>query len=254
MRRFGLIGYPLTHSFSEKYFSEKFKRDGIEDCNYELFPLENIEDVRLLFEVNKDLNGLNVTIPYKESVIEYLDDLDETSKMIGAVNCIKIDEIQKTGYNTDYAGFRDSIKPVLKRHHKKALILGTGGSSKAIAFALKELGIEYKFVSRQNKKDQFNYDDLTKQLLDEYPVIINCTPLGMFPEIKIHPSIPIDFITKNNLVFDLVYNPHKTLLLEKAERQGAIIKNGMEMLRLQAEYAWDIWNNETDKNRKATNA
>ena len=251
MKRYGLIGYPLTHSFSEKYFSEKFIREEIEDCSYELFPLENIEDVRLLFEVNKDLEGLNVTIPYKETVIQYLDDLDEVAEKIGAVNCIKIDEIQKIGYNTDHAGFRDSIKHLIKKHHHKALILGTGGSSKAIAFALKEIGLDFKYVSRTKKENQFIYEDLNKSIIEEYPVIINCSPVGMFPHINTCPHIPYEFLSKHNLLFDLIYNPEKTMFMEKGQQHGAIIKNGLEMLKLQAEYAWDIWNT-PEENRRAT--
>lgn len=251
MKRYGLIGYPLTHSFSEKYFSEKFIREEIEDCSYELFPLENIEDVRLLFEVNKDLEGLNVTIPYKETVIQYLDDLDEVAEKIGAVNCIKIDEIQKIGYNTDHAGFRDSIKHLIKKHHHKALILGTGGSSKAIAFALKEIGLDFKYVSRTKKENQFIYEDLNKSIIEEYPVIINCSPVGMFPHINTCPHIPYEFLSKHNLLFDLIYNPEKTMFMEKGQQHGAVIKNGLEMLKLQAEYAWDIWNT-PEENRRAT--
>lgn len=251
MKRYGLIGYPLSHSFSEKYFSEKFIREEIEDCSYELFPLENIEDVRLLFEVNKDLAGLNVTIPYKETVIQYLDDLDEVAEKIGAVNCIKIDEIQKIGFNTDHAGFRDSIKNLIKKHHHKALILGTGGSSKAIAFALKEIGLDFKYVSRAKKENCFIYEDLHKEIIEEYPVIINCTPAGMFPNINDCPKIPYAYLSKHNLLFDLIYNPEKTMFMEKGQQQGAIIKNGLEMLKLQAEYAWKIWNT-SEGNRRAT--
>lgn len=246
MNQYGLIGYPLTHSFSEQYFKEKFIREEIENCKYELFPLENIEDIRFLFEVNKDLKGINVTIPYKESVIEYLDDLDEIAEKIGAVNCIKIDEIQKVGYNTDYSGFRDSLKPLLKQHHKKALILGTGGASKAIKYALQELNIEPKFVSRSKAENNFVYTELTKEIIAEFPVIINCTPAGMFPDTDTAPEIPYQFLTKNNLLFDLIYNPDKTLFLQNGEKRGATVKNGLEMLKLQAEYAWDIWNSELE--------
>ncbi len=246
MRKFGLIGYPLTHSFSEKYFSEKFEKEEIENCNYSLFPLENIEDVRFLFEVEKDLHGLNVTIPYKETVIEYLDDLDETAQKIGAVNCIKIDEIQKVGYNTDYAAFRDSLKPLLKQHHKKALILGTGGASKAINYALQELNIQPVFVSRNKSENNFIYTELNGDIISEFPVIINCTPTGMYPEINVAPEIPYHLLSKNNLLFDLIYNPEKTLFLQQGEKQGCIIKNGLEMLKLQAEYAWGIWNTEQE--------
>ena len=166
MKLFGLIGFPLSHSFSEKFFSEKFEREDIEDCKYELYPLENIEDIRLLFEVNKDLKGLNVTIPYKESVIEYLDDLDDIAQKIGAINCIKIDEIQRVGYNTDYAGFRDSLKPLLKKHHTQALVLGTGGASKAVVYALQELGISTTLVSRKTGAAQLTYADINKEIID----------------------------------------------------------------------------------------
>lgn len=246
MRKFGLIGYPLTHSFSEKYFSEKFEKEEIENCNYSLFPLENIEDVRFLFEVEKDLHGLNVTIPYKETVIEYLDDLDETAQKIGAVNCIKIDEIQKVGYNTDYAAFRDSLKPLLKQHHKKALILGTGGASKAINYALQELNIQPVFVSRNKSENNFIYTELNGDIISEFSVIVNCTPTGMYPDINIAPDLPYHLLSKNNLLFDLIYNPEKTLFLQQGEKQGCIIKNGLEMLKLQAEYAWGIWNTEQE--------
>ncbi len=246
MRKFGLIGYPLTHSFSEKYFAGKFEKEEIEDCNYSLFPLENIEDVRFLFEVEKDLHGLNVTIPYKETVIEYLDDLDETAQKIGAVNCIKIDEIQKVGYNTDYAAFRDSLKPLLKQHHKKALILGTGGASKAVNYALQELNIQPVFVSRNKLENNFIYSELNGDIISEFPVIINCTPTGMYPDINISPALPYHLLSKNNLLFDLIYNPEKSLFLQQGEKQGCIVKNGLEMLELQAEYAWEIWNTEQE--------
>lgn len=246
MRKFGLIGYPLSHSFSEKYFAGKFEKEEIEDCSYSLFPLENIEDVRFLFEVEKDLHGLNVTIPYKETVIEYLDDLDETAQKIGAVNCIKIDEIQKVGYNTDYAAFRDSLKPLLKQHHKKALILGTGGASKAVNYALQELNIQPVFVSRNKLENNFIYSELNGDIISEFPVIINCTPTGMYPDINISPALPYHLLSKNNLLFDLIYNPEKTLFLQQGEKQGCIVKNGLEMLELQAEYAWEIWNTEQE--------
>ncbi len=242
MKRFGLIGYPLTHSFSQKYFTKKFAKEKIDDCIYELFPLENIDDIRLLLEVNKDLCGLNVTIPYKERVIDYLDDLDETAKKIGAVNCIKIDQIEKTGYNTDWLGFLDSIKPLLKSHHKKALILGTGGSSKAVAYALNHLNIQVRYVSRNKSAQGLTYAEINKKLLDEFTVLINTSPLGMYPEINLCPDIPYEAITPRHLIFDLIYNPEETLFLQKARQQGAVIKNGLEMLSLQAEYAWGIWN------------
>ncbi|MBK8344055.1 MAG: shikimate dehydrogenase [Bacteroidetes bacterium] len=251
MKLFGLIGFPLTHSFSEKYFSDKFRKEEIEECKYELYPLENVEDVRFLFEVNKELKGLNVTIPYKESVIEYLDDLDDIAQKIGAVNCIKIDEIQRVGYNTDYAGFRDSLKPLLKKHHTKALVLGTGGASKAVVYALNELGIQTTLVSRKEGTTELTYQQLTKEIISQHPIIINCTPVGMYPDIQLCPEIPYEFITAQHILYDLIYNPGKTLFLEKGEKQGATIKNGLQMLELQAEYAWEIWNNESEEENAA---
>lgn len=247
MNLFGLIGFPLSHSFSEKYFSDKFEREEIEDCKYELYPLENIEDIRFLFEVNKDLKGLNVTIPYKESVIEYLDDLDDVAQKIGAINCIKIDEIQRVGYNTDYAGFRDSLKPLLKKHHTKALILGTGGASKAVVYALQELGISTTLVSRKPGAAQLTYADINKEVIDNHTIIINCSPVGMYPDINQCPDIPYQFINSNHILYDLIYNPGKTMFLQHGEKQGATIKNGLEMLELQAEYAWEIWNRVEDE-------
>ncbi len=246
MKHYGLVGFPLSHSFSEKYFSDKFEREEIEDCLYELFPLENIEDIRLLFEVNKDLKGLNVTIPYKESVIEYLDDLDDVAQKIGAINCIKIDEIQRVGYNTDYMAFRDSLKPLLKKPHQHALVLGTGGASKAVVFALKELGIQPKLVSRRASSETITYGDLTKEIIEQHTIIINCTPIGMFPDTNLAPEIPYTFLTGNHILYDLIYNPGQTLFLQKGAQQGAITKNGLEMLEMQAEYAWKIWNTEPD--------
>lgn len=246
MKRYGLIGFPLTHSFSEKYFSDKFIREDIDDAVYELFPLTDIEDIRFLFEINKDLKGINVTIPYKESAIEYLDDLDDVAQKIGAINCVKIDDIQRVGYNTDYMAFRDSIKPLLNPSHKNALVLGTGGASKAIVFALNELGIKTQLVSRKNGIDCITYSELTKAIIENNTIIINCTPLGMFPDVNACPEIPYQFIGNNHLLFDLIYNPSTTQFLLKGQANGAAIKNGLEMLELQAEYAWKIWNSDPD--------
>lgn len=242
MKKFGLIGYPLGHSFSKQYFTEKFAKEHLTDCIYELYPLADIEDVRLLFEVEKGLLGLNVTIPYKESIIRYIDHLDASAEKIGAVNCIKIDKIQKTGFNTDYQGFMDSIKPMLQKQHSKALILGTGGSSKAVMYALQMLDIETKYVSRAFKPGAYTYTDLNKGVLENYTVIINTSPLGMYPDITNCPDIPYQYLTKQHICFDLVYNPSETLFLRKAKQQGAKTKNGLQMLELQAEYAWNIWN------------
>lgn len=242
MKRYGLIGYPLSHSFSEKYFTEKFRNEEITDCRYELFPLENIEDVRLLFEVEKNLKGLNVTIPYKESVIEYLDDLDPVAQTIGAVNCIVVNDIQRIGYNTDHAGFRDALKPLLRAHHTQALVLGTGGASKAVIYALREMQIPYTWVSRQADHKRIAYSDLTAEHIQSHKIIINCTPLGMYPDIDSCPDIPYAALGTHHLLFDLIYNPADTLFMQKGKAQGATVSNGYEMLRLQAEYAWDIWN------------
>lgn len=242
MKKYGLIGYPLGHSFSKTYFTRKFEQENIDDCIYDLYPLANIDDVRLLFEVEKDLCGLNVTIPYKETVIEYLDDLDEAARKIGAVNCIKLDEIGRTGYNTDYPGFRDSILPLIRSHHTKALVLGTGGASKAVVYGLHELGIETKYVSRKITPGNFTYADLNKSILDEHTVIVNTTPLGMYPNTQDHPAIPYEHLTPSHLCFDLVYNPERTIFMEKAAERGSVVKNGLEMLEMQADYAWKIWN------------
>lgn len=247
MKHYGLVGFPLSHSFSEKYFADKFEREEIEDCIYELFPLANIEDIRLLFEVNKDLKGLNVTIPYKESVIEYLDDLDDVAQKIGAINCIKIDDIQRVGYNTDYLAFRDSLKPLLKQPHQHALVLGTGGASKAVVFALKELGIQPKLVSRNKSIDTITYSDLTKEIIEQHTIIINCTPIGMFPDVDLAPEIPYAYLTSSHILYDLIYNPNQTQFLANGLKHGALVKNGLEMLELQAEYAWKIWNTEPDE-------
>jgi len=242
MKRYGLIGFPLSHSFSEKYFTDRFLDEDIEDCKYELFPLENIEDVRLLFEVEKNIKGLNVTIPYKESIIEYLDGLDPVAQKIGAVNCIVVDDIQRIGYNTDFAGFRDALKPLLKPQHTQALVLGTGGASKAVIYTLRELGIAYTWVSRNPDHKRIGYADLTPAIIESHKLIINCTPLGMYPHVEDCPDIPYTALSSAHLLFDLIYNPTETLFMQKGKAQGASVSNGYEMLRLQAEYAWEIWN------------
>lgn len=246
MRKFGLIGFPLSHSFSEKYFNDKFRNEDIEGCSYELFPLENIEDVRLLFEVQKELCGLNVTIPYKESVIEYLDGLDPVAQKIGAVNCIRIDEIQRIGYNTDYMGFRDALQPWLKKQHTKALVLGTGGASKAVVYALEEMGIAVTMVSRNPTHKTIGYADINADVIKQHQIIINTTPVGMYPDVDQFPEIPYQFITTDHILYDLIYNPGETIFLQKGKQQGATAINGLEMLKLQAEYAWAIWNTEEE--------
>lgn len=242
MKTYGLIGFPLSHSFSEKYFTDKFINEEIDDCIYKLFPLENIEDVRLLFEIEKNIKGLNVTIPYKESIIEYLDNLDPVAQKIGAVNCIVVDEIQRIGYNTDHAGFRDALKPLLKPQHTQALVLGTGGASKAVIYTLRELGVAYTWVSRNPDHKRIGYADITAEIMNTHTLIINCTPLGMYPDVEAAPDIPYQLITPEHLLFDLIYNPADTQFMQKGKAQGATVSNGYEMLRLQAEYAWEIWN------------
>ena len=243
MKHFGIIGYPLSSSFSQKFFNEKFAKENI-DAFYDLHPIEDIEKFRdLVTEI--DFCGMNVTIPYKQQVIPFLNSLDETAEQIGAVNVIKF--VRKdgqqtlTGYNTDAIGFENSLKPLLKPWHTKALVLGTGGASKAVAYVLKKNGIDFRFVSRTPKNGQFSYEDINADIMAEYTLIVNCTPLGMYP-VDACPDIPYECITDKHLLYDLIYNPAKTLFLEKGEKQGATIKNGLEMLHGQAVAAWKIWN------------
>lgn len=246
MKLYGLIGKSLIHSFSPKYFKEKFEKEGIKDSFYNLYPLKTIDEFNLLIKDFTDLSGLSVTIPYKSEVIPFLDKLDSAAKEMGAVNTIKFIiegvKLKLHGYNTDYLGFWDSIKPLLTNQHKKALILGTGGSSKAVSYAFKQAGIDYKFVSRNANDNILSYSDLTKDIIKQYKVIVNTTPLGMFPDVDDYPNIPYDALTSDHILFDLIYNPELTMFLKKGMEQGAIVKNGLEMLQLQADYAWKIWN------------
>ncbi len=244
MRRFGLIGKNISYSFSKTYFSKKFKAENIQDCSYDNFDLSDISEFISVIKNTKNISGLNVTIPYKEEVIPYLDKLNKKAKTIGAINTIKITKKGKLiGYNTDYYGFKKTIEPILKSHHQKALILGTGGASKAIAYALEKLNIQVTYVSRNpSYPNQYNYTDLTEEVLNDYGVIVNCTPLGTHPNISEYPPIPYKSLTKNHLLFDLIYNPDETEFLKKGRKQGATICNGLQMLHLQAEKAWDIWN------------
>lgn len=249
MNLYGLIGYPLDHSFSEKYFSEKFEREGILNARYELFPLETITDLTALLAKNHDLRGLNVTIPHKESVIPLLDDLDETARAVGAVNCIKVIENQRLiGYNTDVTGFENSLlgRDVLqwKKEGETAVILGTGGASKAVAFVLKKHNIPYVFVSRTPQgENEVSYEKL---LVHRSSFIVNTTPLGTFPRIEEIPPLPFTLLKPGVFVYDLVYNPAETLLLRIARARGCTVKNGLAMLALQAEAAWQIWNSPTN--------
>lgn len=242
--KFGLIGKNISYSFSPKYFAEKFAQLGLKDLKYFNFDIPEIEEFPfLLYHREEEFKGLNVTIPYKESIMRYLNEIDEDAKQIGAVNTIKVtDDNRLIGYNTDYYGFQKSIEPLLKEHHKKALILGTGGASKAIAFALKKMGIEYKFVSRSVSEGNYLYSMLNKEIIEEYTVIINSSPIGTHPNINESPNIPYQFITDKHLLYDLIYNPSETKFLREGSKQGATIKNGYEMLGLQAEKSWEIWN------------
>lgn len=246
MRIFGLIGYPLTHSFSKKYFSDQFERDGTADCKYELFPLEQITAFEALLASNPELNGLNVTIPHKVNVLPYLQETDDAAAKIGAVNCISIQQKEgKTwlkGYNTDAFGFEESLKPLLKEHHQAALILGDGGAAKAVKYVLDQLGISYISVVRKAVPGTITYDQLTEDLMRSHPLIINTTPLGMYPDLTAAPAIPYDFIGPEHLAYDLIYNPEETAFLQQAKARGAAVKNGLEMLHLQADRSWEIWN------------
>lgn len=240
MRTFGLIGFPLSHSFSPGYFADKFEKENIRAASYGLFPLEKIDEVCSLLE--RDIQGLNVTIPYKESVIPYLDGLDEEAEAIGAVNTIASRDGKWIGFNTDIYGFNTSLIPFLgDRLIEKALVLGSGGAAKAVVYGLNKLGIKPTLVSRSDKGD-LTYEDIDAAILDAHPLIINTTPLGMSPNIHTCPDIPYELLTEKHFLYDLVYNPKKTLFLNNGKQHGASIKNGYEMLCLQAEKSWSIWN------------
>lgn len=242
MRRYGLIGFPLSHSFSQKYFTEKFEREKITDAEFVNFSIPEVEDVEKIFSSDNSLKGLAVTIPYKKSILPYLDELSNEVKHIKACNCIKIDNGKKTGFNTDIIGFQKSFIKKLQPHHTRALILGTGGASLAVEFVLKELGIEYLFVSRSASANAITYADLKKEIFLRYNIIINCTPLGTFPNVDDAPALPYQFLNKAHYLFDLVYNPPLTQFLKFGKKTGAIFQNGYEMLEIQAEENWKIWN------------
>lgn len=244
-RLYGLIGYPLIHSFSQNYFNQKFEAEGI-DAKYVNFEIADIGELMEVVSENANLCGLNVTIPYKEQVIPYLDEVDEDAAKIGAVNVIKFirgkNSLKFKGYNSDIIGFCDSLKPLLKPEHKKALILGTGGAAKAVYHGLLNLGIVPMYVSRSKRDGMLTYGDLSAAVMNEYKVIVNATPLGMYPHVDECPNIPYHLLTPSHLCYDLLYNPDVTLFMKRAEEQGAEIKNGLEMLLLQAFAAWNIWN------------
>jgi shikimate dehydrogenase len=243
MNLFGLIGYPLGHSFSKQYFTNKFETEGLEDCFFDLFPLEDIATFPDLISTHSSLKGLAVTIPYKETVIPFLHQISAEAKKIGAVNCIKIHEGHFTGYNTDIIGFEKSFTPLLEMHHTKALILGTGGASKAVQFILNKLQIPFLLVLRtaDNISRCITYADMNESLLKEFTIIINCTPVGMAPKEDAKPLIPYEFISSKHYLYDLIYKPATTLFLEEGKSKGAIVKNGYEMLLIQAEENWKIW-------------
>lgn len=243
MKIFGLIGKNISYSFSVKYFSEKFESEKIEDSIYKNFDIPDITYFPQIIKKNKGLQGLNVTIPYKEEIIPYLDKLSRKAEEIRAVNCIKITKKGKLkGYNTDIYGFRKSLQPLLQPHHTKALILGTGGVSKAVAYVLEKLGIKYKFVSRNPQKDEFSYSDISQAIMEEYTLIVNCTPLGTFPNVEQYPEIDYEYFSDRHIAFDLIYNPSETKFLRLAKGKGAVTQNGYDMLVFQAEKAWKIWN------------
>ena len=244
MRHYGIIGFPLHHSFSAKYFNEKFETSGI-DAEYSLYAVDKGEWMKgeRLKEFLESLDGFNVTLPYKQAIIPYLERLDETAEAIGAVNVV----YKHVGYNTDCLGFMGSMQPLLRDDDRKALVLGTGGASKAVCYGLKKLGIIPTLVSRTPKEGMLGYDELTQEVMEAHTIIINCTPLGMAPDVNSFPPIPYEQITARHLLFDCIYNPEETLFLQKGKAQGAMIKNGMEMLVGQAKAAWKIWNSDKDK-------
>ncbi len=247
MKLYGLLGYPLGHSFSAKYFAEKFAKEGI-DATYKNFEFAEVADAVAYLLQQDDLQGFNVTIPHKQAIMPYLNGLSAEAEAIGAVNvvCVKRDAdgtVKLLGCNSDLVGFSNSIQPLLRpKLHSKALVLGTGGASKAVMYGLRKLGVEPIYVSRTPKEGQLTYDDLTSEVMRDYKVIVNCTPLGMYPKVDACPDIPYQYLTPDHLLYDLVYNPLETLFMKRGAAQGAVVKNGLEMLHLQAEAAWVDWN------------
>lgn len=246
MRTYGLVGFPLTHSYSRAFFTNKFEVEQL-DAQYVNFELKEIEDLQQVLTEYPNLCGLNVTLPYKTAVMAYLDELDDVAASIGAVNVIAFRKdaagnVRLKGYNSDVIGFRNSIQPLLNASHKQALILGTGGGAKAVYEGLKQLGISSTYVSRRRQEGMCTYDELDESVFSQYTVIVNASPLGMFPNIDACPNIPYEFLTSNHVLFDLIYNPEEPLFLRKGRERGAVVKNGREMLQLQAVAAWDYWN------------
>lgn len=242
MNLYGLIGKDLSHSFSKKYFTNKFVTENINNCTYSVFEIKTIGEFRNLVNKHK-FKGMNVTIPFKETIIPFLDELSTSAKKIGAVNTIQFKNDKLIGHNTDYFGFKQTIKPFLGLHHERALILGTGGASKAVSFVLNQLNIEVLFASRAPKNNnEISYNEINENVIKHHQIIINTTPLGMYPNINTYPNIPYNVIGKQHLLYDLIYNPKKTIFLKKGGINGATVINGEQMLVIQAEKAWEIWN------------
>ena len=246
MRVFGIIGFPLSHSFSKPYFHNKFIKESITDADYQVFPIESIDDITTVINNNPELMGFSVTIPYKKAIIPFLNAIDETALKIGAVNCVKVIRTYGSytlkGYNTDHIGFQQSLVPLLKPYHTKALILGTGGASKAVAYVLNKLSIQFQYVSRTKSIDTLTYDELDTISINDNLLIVNTTPVGMYPKTDVFPLIPYQSITENHLLYDLIYNPAETQFLKLGKAKIATTINGEKMLHLQAEEAWKIWN------------
>lgn len=244
MKQYGLLGYPLGHSFSKKYFEDKFITENIANASFQLFPIATVNEFEKIIAENKNLFGLAVTIPHKQAIMPLLNSISQEATAIGAVNCISIKNGITTGYNTDVVGFEQSIKPLLQAHHTQALVLGTGGASKAVQYVLKKLHIPFVLVSRTKNEAEniISYSDVNQNLIEQYSIIINTTPLGMTPNEEGLPNIPYNSLTPKHLLYDLIYKPAKTQFLQKGEEQGCVIKNGFEMLLLQAEKNWEIWN------------
>lgn len=242
MKRYGLIGYPLTHSLSQQYFTDKFSQEGINDCIYERFSIPSIDDLHTILDTHKDLCGFNITIPYKKEVLAFLTERSKAVEEVGACNCVKIEGQNLIGYNTDVIGFENSLIPFLKPTHNQALVLGTGGAALAIVYVLQKLGIAYKYVSRTAAEGQFSYNELDASVMELHTLIINTTPLGMFPNIEACPDIPYQLLTPEHHLFDLTYNPAESTFLAKGKQMGATIQNGQQMFVEQAEQSWRIWN------------
>lgn len=248
MKKLGLVGYPLGHSFSKKFYLDKFEKEQITGVNYDLYPTEELENFQSIYSGDSDFHGFNVTIPHKRNVMAFLHELSPEAEEIKAVNCVRIERRDGKaflkGFNTDAFGFEQSLKPLLTPEHNKALVFGNGGAAQAVYYSLKKLNIPYKIVSRSKANGDLTYSDLTADIINEHKLLINCSPVGTFPNVNECPDIPYEAVTEHHLLYDLIYNPEETLFLRKGKERGAAIKNGYEMLVLQAEKNWTIWNEE----------